>query len=194
MCLSLCSSVSVTSRTRHFTLHVSVIFNLQARALIYSSGKETCLSACKWWVTNHGRLIRRYYSKAILKSGLFMSPCNESQVALWLWCFFFFFGAEDEWFCLMILFWKLCGCEICTRECLRRASVLYTLYISRLTIVLPGTMQLWICDHDECLLFGLLLHNSVAMSYITVWNNAGDPSLSSSLFFGGGWVVGGGFL
>jgi hypothetical protein len=143
--------------------------------------------ACKWRVTNHGRLVTLYYCKAMLNmSDLFMSPCDELQVALWLW----FFCRRRMILSVRIRnsqpFWKLCGCEICTRECLQCACVLYIFHDLH-----SSCQALYNCEFvttTSAFCLDLLLHNSVAMSHITVWNNAGDASLFLLYFFEvGGW-------
>jgi len=92
ICLSVCSSVSLPPLVQYVSPCTFLSLLIYRRALWFVVHGN----ACKWWVTNHGRLIRHYYCKGMLKmNGLFMSPCNESQVALWLWFF-----TEDEWFCL----------------------------------------------------------------------------------------------
>jgi hypothetical protein len=129
--------------------------------------------------------LRHYYCKSMLKmSDLFMSPCNESLVALWLWfC--------RRWVILSVMirnsqpFFKLCGCEICTSERLRCACVLYVVRDLH-----ASCQALYHCEFvttTSAFCFGLLLHNSVAMSHVTVWNNAGDASLSFYLFRMGEW-------
>lgn len=46
VCLSVVLYKSVTSRTRHVTLHVSVIYNLQARTLVCSSCRKRDVFVC----------------------------------------------------------------------------------------------------------------------------------------------------
>jgi len=125
VCQSVCSSVSLPPLVQYVSPCTFLSLLIYRRALWFVVHGN----ACKWWVTNHGRLVRHYYCKAMLKmNGLFMSPCNESHVALWLW----FLYRRRVIFSVMICnsrpFWKLLGCQMCTRECLRCPCVLYMLH------------------------------------------------------------------
>ena len=62
---------------------------------------------------------------------------------------------------------------------------LCAIYVTRLTLVLPGAIQLWVCDHEECLLFGSTA--SLLCSHVTHYGlKYCRRRFSLFLFFWGG--------